>query len=119
MFLQFAPTYHDYVLYNGNESEEYTTKYRSRTFVPTGQEMDAVRKNRDFISNKNDDVQLFSVSSSSGASSPKRATAATSILVMDATNLPSEAYDLSLIDMDLSAIDNKVPAVVSNSSATR
>lgn len=34
---QFAPTYHDYTLYNHNDGKEGATKYRSRTFVPTGQ----------------------------------------------------------------------------------
>ena len=44
MFLQFAPTYHDYVLYS-NDSEAGTApkRYRTRTFVPTGQEMESVR----------------------------------------------------------------------------
>ncbi|EPS63594.1 hypothetical protein M569_11188, partial [Genlisea aurea] len=44
---QFAPTYHDYVLYNHGDSSDdggAAVKYRSRTFVPTGAEMDSVRK---------------------------------------------------------------------------
>ncbi|KAG0582878.1 hypothetical protein KC19_3G092600 [Ceratodon purpureus] len=41
---QFAPTYHDYVLYS-NDSEAGTApkRYRTRTFVPTGQEMESAR----------------------------------------------------------------------------
>ncbi|XVF41680.1 hypothetical protein PTKIN_Ptkin01aG0299400 [Pterospermum kingtungense] len=61
---QFAPTYHDYVLYNHNDGDEGTRKYRSRTFVPTGPEMDAVRRNKLMFGNKLDDIQLSSVSSS-------------------------------------------------------
>lgn len=39
--LQFAPTYHDYVLYSdGGEGGEVAPKrYRARTFVPTSQQM--------------------------------------------------------------------------------
>lgn len=40
---QFAPTYHDYVLYS-NDSEAAPKRYRTRTFVPTGQEMENARK---------------------------------------------------------------------------
>eukprot|EP00271_Cylindrocystis_brebissonii_P006323 TRINITY_DN19059_c0_g2_i1.p1 TRINITY_DN19059_c0_g2~~TRINITY_DN19059_c0_g2_i1.p1 ORF type:complete len:626 (-),score=93.83 TRINITY_DN19059_c0_g2_i1:805-2682(-) len=41
---QFAPTYHDYILYSDG-TQEAPRKYRARTFVPTGHEMDALRKN--------------------------------------------------------------------------
>lgn len=121
--LQFAPTYHDYVLYSSQEGDDGTTKYRSRTFVPTGHEMDAVRRNRHMFGNKIDDIQLSSVSSS-GNSSPKTSTttvqdstdpeAMKSSLLMDTTSSPSKPYDLSLIDMDLSSYPAKVPAVDSN-----
>ncbi|XP_002992534.2 transmembrane protein 184B [Selaginella moellendorffii] len=40
---QFAPTYHDYVLYSDG-SQEAPMRYRARTFVPTGQEMDTLRR---------------------------------------------------------------------------
>ncbi|KAK9086071.1 hypothetical protein Sjap_026482 [Stephania japonica] len=43
-FHQFAPTYHDYVLYNHTEGDDGEIKYRSRTFVPTGLEMDTLGK---------------------------------------------------------------------------
>lgn len=122
--LQFAPTYHDYVLYSSQEGDDGTTKYRSRTFVPTGHEMDAVRRNRHMLGNKIDDIQLSSVSSS-GNSSPKTSTTTTvqdstdpeamkSSLLMDTSSSPSKPYDLSLIDMDLSSYPAKVPAVDSN-----
>ncbi|KAL9688065.1 hypothetical protein QQ045_032478 [Rhodiola kirilowii] len=61
----FAPTYHDYVLYNhGDKGNEGPTKYRSRTFVPTGHEMDAV-------TNKVNDIQL-STPPSSASNTPMR-----------------------------------------------
>ena len=75
LFLQFAPTYHDYVLYNHNEGDEGRRKFRSRTFVPTDPEMDAVRKNKHMLGNKLDDIQLSSVSSS-GTSNPKQSSTA-------------------------------------------
>ena len=123
--LQFAPTYHDYVLYNHNEGDEGTRKYRSRTFVPTGPEMDAVRKNKHMFGNKLDDIQLSSVSSS-GTSSPKRSSTAQdsqnpeimkSSLLMDTSNSYNVSYDMSLIDMDLSSYPSKVPAA--NEGGTR
>ena len=122
---QFAPTYHDYVLYNHNEGDEGTRKYRSRTFVPTGPEMDAVRKNKHMFGNKLDDIQLSSVSSS-GTSSPKRSSTAQdsqnpeimkSSLLMDTSNSYNVSYDMSLIDMDLSSYPSKVPAA--NEGGTR
>ncbi|KAL3696485.1 hypothetical protein R1sor_010561 [Riccia sorocarpa] len=42
---QFAPTYHNYVLYSDG-SQEAPTKYRARTFVKTGQEMETLRNNK-------------------------------------------------------------------------
>lgn len=41
--LQFAPTYHDYVLYSDG-TQEAPRRYRTRTFVPTGQEMGTHRQ---------------------------------------------------------------------------
>lgn len=117
--MQFAPTYHDYVLYNHNDGDEGKRKYRSRTFVPTGQEMDAVRRNKHMYGNKIDDIQLSSLSSS-GSSTPQNSgpaqdssshsEAMKSSLLMDTTNSSSVSYDLSLIDMDLSNYPAKVPA---------
>lgn len=115
---QFAPTYHDYVLYNHNEGDEGTRKYRSRTFVPTGPEMDAVRRNKP-LGNKLDDIQLSSISSS-GASTPQNTVTAAessqpdamkSSLLVDTTNSLAVPYDMSLIDLDLSSYSEKVPAV--------
>ncbi|XP_042476752.1 transmembrane protein 184A-like isoform X4 [Macadamia integrifolia] len=115
---QFAPTYHDYVLYNHTEGDEGTRKYRSRTFVPTGQEMDTVRRNKHMLMNRIDDIQLSSVSSS-GNSTPKNPGAVQdssdpeamkSSLLMDGSNAFARTYDLSLIDMDLSSYSSKVPA---------
>ncbi|KAJ6816703.1 transmembrane protein 184B-like [Iris pallida] len=113
---QFAPTYHEYVLYNNAESDEGSTKYRSRTFVPTGQEMDAVRKNKH--GDRLDDIQLSSVSTS-GSSSPMVSSTASQDLDVINSSLLNEApvssaqpYDLSLlIDTDLSSYPAEVPAV--------
>ncbi|KAK6927751.1 Organic solute transporter subunit alpha/Transmembrane protein 184 [Dillenia turbinata] len=116
---QFAPTYHEYTLYNSAEGDEGTRKYRSRTFVPTGQEMDAVRKNKHMYGNKIEDIQLSSVSSS-GASTPNdsgpmhdssKNEAMQSSLLIDTSNPASAPYDMSLIDMELSNYPANVPAV--------
>ncbi|PON69546.1 Organic solute transporter subunit alpha/Transmembrane protein [Trema orientale] len=115
---QFAPTYHDYVLYNHNEGDEGRRKYRSRTFVPTGPEMDAVRKNKHMLGNKIDDIQLSSLSSSN-SSTPKdsqsmpdsaNSEAMKSSLLVDTSTAFSVPYDMSLIDLDLSSYPAKVPA---------
>ncbi|KAJ6354397.1 hypothetical protein OIU77_005083 [Salix suchowensis] len=89
----------------------YTTrKYRSRTFVPTGHEMDAVRKSKLVFGNKMDKIQLSS-HSSFATSTPKNDTsvpssahsdAMKSSLLMDSSNSVSAPYDMSLIDMDFS-----------------
>ncbi|KAF3942803.1 hypothetical protein CMV_030572 [Castanea mollissima] len=116
---QFAPTYHDYVLYNHNEGDEGTRKYRSRTFVPTGPEMESVRRNKHMFGNKLDDIQLSSLSSSS-SSTPKNPDTVTdstqsdvmkSSLLVDTSNTFSEPYDMSLIELDVSNYPSKVPAV--------
>ncbi|KAL5580445.1 hypothetical protein UlMin_012887 [Ulmus minor] len=119
---QFAPTYHDYVLYNHSEGDEGTRKYRSRTFVPTGPEMDAVRKQKHMLGNKLDDIQLSSLSSSN-SSTPEDSRSApdsansdvmkSSLLVDTSTSL-SVSYDMSLIDLDISSYPAKVPAVKEN-----
>lgn len=117
---QFAPTYHDYVLYNNNsDGEDGQKKYRSRTFVPTGSEMDTVRNNKHTVMNKLDEVQLSSLSSS-GSSSPqfsgptndtKNPEAMNSSLLMDVSNSDSVPYDLTtLIDIDMSSYSPKVPS---------
>ncbi|KAF3454762.1 hypothetical protein FNV43_RR05210 [Rhamnella rubrinervis] len=116
---QFAPTYHDYVLYNHNEGDEGTRKYRSRTFVPTGPEMDAVRKNKFVFGNKIDDIQLSSLSSSN-SSTPKNpvtvhdstnSDAMNSSLLVDTSTAVEVSYDMSLIDLDISSYPSNVPAV--------
>ncbi|GMI79411.1 hypothetical protein like AT3G05940 [Hibiscus trionum] len=115
---QFAPTYHDYVLYNHNEGDEGTRKYRSRTFVPTGPEMDAARRNKPVIPSKLEDIQLSNLpSNGTGApqnpnSVPGSASAYVpkSSLLMDHSNSYSRPYDMSLIDMDISGYPTEVPA---------
>ncbi|KAK6139496.1 hypothetical protein DH2020_026756 [Rehmannia glutinosa] len=114
---QFAPTYHDYVLYNHGEGDEGARKYRARTFVPTGPEMDAVRRNKYMSGNKSDDVQLSNLSSSAGGTQnsggiqeTRKSEALNSSLLRDASNTVSVPYDLSLIDIDISSYPAKVPA---------
>ncbi|GAA0186186.1 transporter [Lithospermum erythrorhizon] len=107
---QFAPTYHDYVLYNHNDGEEGAIKYRARTFVPTGPEMDAARRHKIMPGNKLDDIQL-SPSISSGSRTPRhlgagqdtaKLEAMNSSLLMNASNTGTAPYDMSLIDLDMS-----------------
>lgn len=119
IYSQFAPTYHDYVLYNNTEGDEGARKYRSRTFVPTGQEMDAVRRNKHLFGGKLEEVQLSSVSSS-GSSSPAISNsvqdqtdleAIKSSLLKEASATSARPYDLSLlIDIDMSKYPAEVPA---------
>lgn len=120
---QFAPTYHDYVLYNHSDNEEgggQKKKYRSRTFVPMGSEMDAVRKNKPLHGNKLEDVQLSTTCVSSSTSSasdspPRKATPTTQAaaaasdtvsrnstsLLVDNSDINSSPFDLGLIDIDM------------------
>ncbi|KAL9241703.1 hypothetical protein vseg_015781 [Gypsophila vaccaria] len=114
---QFAPTYHEYVLYNHGEGEEGPRKYRSRTFVPTGHEMDAVRRNKPLHGSKLDDIQLSSQSSSATSTpiNPLEAQDLTaenmqSSLLVDTSNSVTVPYDMTLIDLDLSSFPAKVPA---------
>lgn len=104
---QFAPTYHDYILYN-NEGEEGTRKYRARTFVPTGQEMDTVRKQKQmFGTGRTDYPYALGVSSSDGASpriavdrqkTVKDPESMKSSLLLDPTNVFSQPYDVSHLE---------------------
>nr|CAD1821870.1 unnamed protein product [Ananas comosus var. bracteatus] len=114
-----CPTYHDYVLYNNTESDDGARKYRSRTFVPTGQEMDSVRKNKNMYGGKINDIQLSSMPTS-GTNSPMTSSSLinqadleaikSSLLKESATAV--QPYDLSLlIDADLSNYPAEVPAV--------
>lgn len=110
--LQFAPAYHDYVLYNHYEGEEGATRYRTRTFVPTGQEMDMVRKSKN-MSGNNDSW----LSSGSGNSTPRNQSATrdtskpeatNSSLLMESSSI-SMPYEMSLIDLDIPNYSGKVP----------
>ncbi|KAL5135839.1 Cytochrome P450 72A68 [Glycine soja] len=115
---QFAPTYHEYVLYNHSEGEEGTKKYRSRTFVPIGPEMDSVRRNKHMFGNKLDDIQLSSLSYSTSSTpsnsgsmpDASNSDATNSSLLVDMSNSVSEPYDLTLIDLDVSSYPEEVPA---------
>lgn len=116
--LQFAPTYHDYVLYNHSDGDEGTRKYRSRTFVPTGPEMDTVRRNKHMFANKVEDIPLSTIPQNSyTVLEPAHPDAMKSSLLMDASNSLSTPYDMSLIDLDMSSYPSKVPAA--NETETR
>ena len=118
--MQFAPTYHDYVLYNHSDSEGESRTYRAKTFVPTGLEMDSVRKNKHMLGNKLEGIQLSSLSSS-GSSTPgnqspeqvlvdiSKSEAMNPSLLLDASlEAPN---DLTLVDIDMSNYSEEVPAV--------
>ncbi|XP_061945169.1 uncharacterized protein LOC133669148 [Populus nigra] len=113
---QFAPTYHDYVLYNYTEGDDGTRKYRSRTFVPTGQEMDAVRKNKLMFGNKMDELSSHSSSATSTLKNdssvphPAHSDAMKSSHLIGVFDSLSSPYDMSLIDMDFSNYPAKVVA---------
>lgn len=64
---QFAPTYHDYVLYSNNECDEEARPYQTHTL---GQETEAFPGNNHMVGGKIDDIEL-SVVSLSASSSPK------------------------------------------------
>lgn len=111
------------MLYNNNEGDEGAKKYRSRTFVPTGHEMDAVRRNKYAYGGRLDDIQLSSVSTS-GSSSPVGANASQnatdfeaikSSLLKESAASSAQPYDLTLlINTELASYPAaKVPAVVS------
>jgi hypothetical protein len=104
---QFAPTYHDYVLYNHTEGEEGSRKYRSRTFVPTGAEMDSARKNR----HTKYEIQLLSLSSPAPHPPPIPESAARSDALLVDHSQSSYSYDTALIDIDMASYSSKVPAV--------
>jgi len=122
---QFAPTYHDYVLYNSNnDGDEGTaaTKYRSRTFVPTGQEMDAVRRNKHALGNNRPDDQIpmsypSAVPTNSSNVHDQTSLSAETImkksLLNDVSVQSARPYDLSLVDVDLSKYPTNVPTTTS------
>ncbi|MQL96132.1 hypothetical protein Taro_028805 [Colocasia esculenta] len=104
---QFAPTYHEYVLYNISEGDEGSRKYRSRMFVPTLQEMDSVRQNKPMIGGKLDDIEISPNDSSNLAT---RAPGFGEVCVdEEAISTPVEPYDI--IEVDLANYPAKVVAV--------
>lgn len=106
------------MLYNHSEGDEGLRKYRSRTFVPTGSEMDAVRKNKHMLGTKMDEIQLSSQSASETGSAKNSSTgpdnvssdAMKSSLLLDPSHSVSVPYDMSLMDLDMSSYPTKVPS---------
>ncbi|XP_054800948.1 uncharacterized protein LOC129305060 [Prosopis cineraria] len=121
---QFAPTYHEYVLYSNSEGEEGARKYRSRTFVPTGPEMDSARRNKAISGSKLDDIQLSCVSpfspstpmNSGSASDAPHSTETGSSLLVDISNSVPLPYDIALVELDPSSYPEKVPAADKDSN---
>ncbi|GAA0187277.1 hypothetical protein Leryth_017275 [Lithospermum erythrorhizon] len=122
---QFAPTYHEYVLYNNSEGEDGERKYRARTFVPIGTEMDAARKSKSMVGDQLEDIQLSTLSSS-GNSSPENPLAGLDItklepinpsLLMETSDTVHEPDDTTLVDIDMSSYPEDVPSV--NKSVVR
>lgn len=95
--------------------------------MPTGPEMDAVRRNKNIFGNKIDDIQLSSLSSSTSSTpnnsgpmpvpASENSDAMKSSLLVDTSNSSSVPYDMSLIDLDLSSYPTKVPPA--NEGGTR
>ena len=100
--LQFAPTYHEYVLYS-NEGEDEPTKYSPGSIVPSGQ-----------------DIQLVEISvvdakvpvSSSLLSHDTNLAEAMPAQVMEEAVTSAKQYDLSnLLNVDLSDYPSEVNAI--------
>ncbi|KAH7351977.1 hypothetical protein KP509_19G023500 [Ceratopteris richardii] len=97
---QFAPTYHDYVLYSDG-SQEAATKYRVRTFVPTGQEMETLRKHKQmFGAGKLDETTTNGAATDTGnnAKDLKEGDAMQNPLLFDPHNPFSTVYDMTPLD---------------------
>lgn len=102
------------MLYNHGDGDEGATKYRARTFVPTGPEMDTVRRNKHIVGNKSEDAQLSNSPSSVGTPTiNKNSGGNTKPEALSSSLLKSESssvylpYDLSLMDVDLSNYQKK------------
>lgn len=105
------------MLYNPSEGDDGSRKYRARTFVPTGPEMDSARRSKHMIGNKLEDIQLSSLSSSESTTPHSGATqdivnieAVNTSVLIDATDAVAAPYDLSLIDIDMTNYPTEVPA---------
>eukprot|EP00250_Pteridium_aquilinum_P016244 c23021_g2_i1 orf=593-2020(-) len=98
---QFAPTYHDYVLYSDG-SQEVPTKYRVRTFVPTGQEMETLRKHKQmFGAGKLDDANSSSIRPTDVENQVRESKERDTMqnpLLLDPHNPFSTVYDMTPID---------------------
>ncbi|CAM8891648.1 unnamed protein product [Rhodiola kirilowii] len=109
---QFAPTYHDYVMYNHGEGNEEDIKQQSSTLPPAGQEMNIVvdssilqsikspsQGSNNLHLNKNSRIE-YDLHPPEGRKSS---------LLLDSSNQSTLPYDFSLTDIELSS---KVPSVV-------
>lgn len=108
MIWQFAPTYHNYVLYSDG-SQEAPTQYRARTFVKTGEEMENFRNNKNAgqTSTKLDESPFSSGISSADGSPPigntsksgKKSSEPMETSLLLNTGVFANSYDLSPLDV--------------------
>ncbi|KAF0909021.1 hypothetical protein E2562_030560 [Oryza meyeriana var. granulata] len=99
---QFAPTYHEYVLYS-NEEEDEPPKYSSGSIVPTGQDIQLVE-----VSVVDSKAPVESIILTHGAGYAKTMPSHG----MEEAVTPVEPYDLSnLVDVELSNFPAEVPAI--------
>ncbi|MCE3050587.1 hypothetical protein HAX54_047616 [Datura stramonium] len=88
---QFAPTYHDYVLYNHGDSEEGLEDVQlSELLSPSANNNNPQNPGAGQLTGKSEAMNYS--------------------LLMDASTNVSAPYDLSLIDVDISNYPSKVPA---------
>lgn len=98
------------MLYDHTEGDEGARKYQSRTSVPTGQEMDTVRKNRVLFRNKLEEIQLSSPSATSTSESIISEAPQSSKLMDTSVDPFPESYDTTLIDLEMNDYPAEVPA---------
>ncbi|KAL6639596.1 hypothetical protein ACP70R_023326 [Stipagrostis hirtigluma subsp. patula] len=100
---QFAPTYHEYVLYS-NEGEDEPTKYSASTVVPTGEHIELAEVT--VVSSKAPVVSSFLLNEADHTETMHSQ-------VMELKTTPSEEpYDLSnLLNVEVSDYPAEVPAI--------
>ncbi|KAH0855554.1 LOW QUALITY PROTEIN: hypothetical protein HID58_007910 [Brassica napus] len=114
---QFAPTYHDYVLYNHNEGGEGDKEVPVENLCANWPRDGCNEKEQTSVCKQ--DRWCFGFNLSSNASSPKsssvtsdpvRSEAVKSSLLVDASDSLDTMYDMTLIDIDISSFPSNVPS---------
>ncbi|CAI5472112.1 unnamed protein product [Closterium sp. Yama58-4] len=93
---QFAPTYHDYVLYSDGTGE--THHYRTRTFVPSGREMESCRRSASGSSQPHHFTDLEALSISDRPAGPTTAAASEGAGTDSSDSFLSGAQLISTVD---------------------